>query len=127
MWKNFFWRIICFHKSVLSGTGLWTILSSVSALFQGRGNYFHRLRFSHRNKFSPFYRCNFNKETAGFVPISWRLFPFWFIPLHYRLRGSIGFLNVQKVSKSRLLFLTEGTSKTDNFALFGKIMTQILS
>ena len=46
--------------------------------------------------------------------------------LHYRLRGSIGFLNVQKVSKSRLLFLTEGTSKTDNFALFVKIMTQIL-
>ena len=47
-------------------------------------------------------------------------------PVHYRLRGSIGFLNVQKVSKSRLLFLTEGTSKTDNFALFVKIMTQIL-
>ena len=26
-------------------------------------------------------RCNFNKDTAGFVPIFWRLFPFWFIPL----------------------------------------------
>ena len=49
-----------------------------------------------------------------------------FVTLHYRLRGSMGFLNVQKVSKSRLLFLTEGTSKTDNFALFVKIMTQIL-
>ena len=47
-------------------------------------------------------------------------------PLHYRLRGSIGLLNVQKVSKSRRLFLTDGTSKTDKFALFVKIMTQIL-
>jgi len=28
-----------------------------------------------------FSRCNFSKETAGFVPIFWRLFPFWFIPL----------------------------------------------
>jgi len=28
-----------------------------------------------------FSRCNFNKDTAGFVPIFWRLFPFWFIPL----------------------------------------------
>ena len=45
--------------------------------------------------------------------------------LHYRLRSSIGFLNMQKVSKSRQLFLTKGTSKTDNFALFVKIMTQI--
>ena len=45
--------------------------------------------------------------------------------MHYRLRGPIGLLNVQKVSKSRRLFLTEGTSKTDNFALFVKIMTQI--
>ena len=48
-----------------------------------------------------------------------------FPSMHYRLMGSIGFLNVQKVSKSRRLFLTEGTSKTDNFALFVKIMTQI--
>ena len=47
-------------------------------------------------------------------------------PLHYRLRGSIGFLNVQKKSKSKRLFLTQGTPKTDNFALFVKIMTQIL-
>ena len=45
--------------------------------------------------------------------------------MHYRLRGPIGLLNVQKVSESRRLFLTEGTSKTDNFALFVKIMTQI--
>jgi len=28
-----------------------------------------------------FSRCNFNKDTAGFVPIFWRIFPFWFIPL----------------------------------------------
>ena len=27
------------------------------------------------------HRCNFNKDTAGFVPIFWRIFPFWFIPL----------------------------------------------
>ena len=33
---------------------------------------------------------------------------------------------MQKVSKSRRWFLTEGTAKTDNFALFVKIMTQIL-
>ena len=45
--------------------------------------------------------------------------------MHYRLRGPIGLLNVQKVSKSRRLFLTEGTSKTENFALIVKIMTQI--
>ena len=45
--------------------------------------------------------------------------------VHYRLRGPIGLLNVQKVSESRQLFLTDGTSKTDNFALFVKIMTQI--
>ena len=45
--------------------------------------------------------------------------------MHYRLRGPIGLLNVQKVSESRRLFLTEGTSKTDNFALFVKIMTPI--
>ena len=31
-----------------------------------------------------------------------------------------------KKSKSRRLFLTQGTPKTDNFALFVKIMTQIL-
>ena len=49
------------------------------------------------------------------------------LTLHYRLRGPIGLLNVQKVSKSRRLFLTEGTSKTDNFALFVKIMTQIFA
>ena len=46
--------------------------------------------------------------------------------LHYWLRRSIGFLNVQKKSTSRRLFLTQGTLKTDNFALFVKIMTQIL-
>ena len=43
-----------------------------------------------------------------------------YYPLHYRLRGPIGLLNVQKVSKSRRLFITEGTSKTDNFVLFGE-------
>ena len=32
---------------------------------------------------------------------------------------------MQKVSKSRRLFLTEGASKTNNFALFVRIMTQI--
>ena len=46
-------------------------------------------------------------------------------PLHYRLKSPIGFSNMHKVSKSRRWFLTEGTSKTDNFALFVKIMTQI--
>ena len=45
--------------------------------------------------------------------------------MHYRLRGSIGFLNAQKKSKSKRLFLTQGTPKYDNFALFVKIMTQI--
>ena len=47
-------------------------------------------------------------------------------PMHYRLRSSNGFLNMQKVSKSWRLFLTKGTSKTDNIVLFVKIMTQIL-
>ena len=46
--------------------------------------------------------------------------------LHYWLRCPIGFLNPQRKSKSRRLFLTQGTPKTDNFALFVKIMTQIL-
>ena len=46
--------------------------------------------------------------------------------LHYKLRGSIRFLNVQKKSKSKWLFLTQGIPKSDNFALFVKIMTQIL-
>ena len=46
--------------------------------------------------------------------------------MHNRLRGSIGFLNVQKKSKSKRLFLTQGTPKSDNFALSVKIMTQIL-
>ena len=40
--------------------------------------------------------------------------------------GSIGFLNVQKKSKSKRLFLTQGIPKSENFALFVKIMTQIL-
>ena len=48
------------------------------------------------------------------------------LPLHYRLRCPIGFLNVQKKSKSKGLFLTQGTPKYDNFSLFVKIMTQIL-
>ena len=47
-------------------------------------------------------------------------------PMHYRLRGSIEVLNVQKKSKSKRLFLTEGITKSKNFALFVKIMTQIL-
>ena len=46
--------------------------------------------------------------------------------LHYRLRGSIGFLNAQKKSKSKRLFLTQGIPKSETFALFVKIMTQIL-
>ena len=46
--------------------------------------------------------------------------------LHYRLRCPIGFLNVQKKSKSKRLFLTQGIPKSENFALFVKIMTQIL-
>ena len=46
--------------------------------------------------------------------------------LHYRLMCPIGFLNVQKKSKSKRLFLTQGIPKSDNFALFVKIMTQIL-
>ena len=49
-----------------------------------------------------------------------------FETMHNRLRGSIWFLNVQKKSKSKRLFLTQGTPKTDNFAFFVKIMTQIL-
>ena len=49
-----------------------------------------------------------------------------FNTLHYRLRCPIGFLNVQKKSKSKRLFLTQGIPKSDNFALFVKIMTQIL-
>ena len=46
--------------------------------------------------------------------------------VHYRLRCNIGVLNVQKKSKSKLLFLTEGIPNSKNFALFVKIMTQIL-
>ena len=46
--------------------------------------------------------------------------------MHYRLRCSVEFLNVQKKSKSKRLFLTQGIPKSDNFALFVKIMTQIL-
>ena len=53
--------------------------------------------------------------------LNWNL-----VTLHYRLRGSIGFLNVQKKSKSKRLFLTQGIPKSDNFALFVKILTQIL-
>ena len=37
------------------------------------------------------------------------------LSLHYSLRCPIGFLNVQKKSKSKRLFLTQGTPKTDNF------------
>ena len=44
----------------------------------------------------------------------------------YRLRCPIGFLNVQKKSKSKRLFLTEWIPKSKKFALFVKIMTQIL-
>ena len=44
--------------------------------------------------------------------------------LHYRLslnlRDSTRFLNVQKKSKSKQLFLIQGISKTDNFAIFVK-------
>ena len=47
------------------------------------------------------------------------------ITMHYRLRGSIGFLNAQKKFKSKRLFLTQGTPKYDNFAIFVKNMTQI--
>ena len=43
-----------------------------------------------------------------------------------RVRCTIGFLNVQKKSKSKGLFLTQGTPKYDNFLLFVKVMTQIL-
>ena len=38
-------------------------------------------------------------------------------PMHYRLRGSIGFLELQKKSKSKQLFLTQRTPKTDNLEL----------
>ena len=47
-------------------------------------------------------------------------------PMHYRLRCAIGFLNVQKKPKSKRSFLTQGIPKSENFALFVKIMTQIL-
>ena len=46
--------------------------------------------------------------------------------MHYRLRCPIGFLNVQKKSKSKQLFLTEGISQSKDVALFVKIVTQIL-
>ena len=45
--------------------------------------------------------------------------------MHYRLRGSIGFLNVQKKSKSKRLFLTQWTPKTDN--LFQRQVLSILT
>ena len=61
--------------------------------------------------------CVFSLKSLGLLTPTY--------PLHYILRGPIGLLKVQKVSESRRLFLTEGTSKTDNFALFVKIMTQI--
>ena len=43
----------------------------------------------------------------------------------HRLRCPIGFLNVQKNSKSKRLVLTQGIPKSETFALFVKIMTQI--
>ena len=43
----------------------------------------------------------------------------------WKILWSTGFLNVHKKSKIRQLFLAQGTPKTDNFALFVKIMTQI--
>ena len=62
-----------------AGIGLWTALSSVSAHFQGLtlSNTIYLIDQDLTN----ILRCNFNKGTAGFVPIFWRLFPFRFIPL----------------------------------------------
>ena len=40
------------------------------------------------------------------------------MPLHYRLRDSIRFLNVKKKSKCKRRFLIQETSKTDHFAHF---------
>ena len=61
-------------------------------------------------------KCLSIKDLLKVIPCS----------MHYRLRGSIGFLNVQKKSKSKRLFLTQGIPKSDNFALFVEILTQIL-
>ena len=46
---------------MVSETGLWTILSSVSALFQGRGNNFHRVRFLHPEEFLPILQMQFQR------------------------------------------------------------------
>ena len=61
-------------------------------------------------------KASFRCKSSGLVMKS----------MHYRLRCPIELLNLQKKSKSKLLFLTEGIPKSKNFALFVKIMTQIL-
>ena len=48
------------------------------------------------------------------------------IPLHYWLRWSIGFWNVQKVDKSRQLFLIQKTHQVIFAACFELVMTPIL-
>ena len=52
---------------------------------------------------------------------SWIMFP-----LHYWLRWSIGFWNVQKVDKSRQLFLIQKTHQVIFAACFELVMTHIL-
>ena len=54
------------------------------------------------------------------------LYMYCICTMHYRLRCPIKFLNIQKKSKSKVLFLTEGIPKSKKIALFVKIMTQIL-
>ena len=73
-------------------------------------------------KGSPIQKVNFNVSLLSLPCQTSLIKP----PLHYRLRCTIGVLNVQKKSKSKLLFLTEGIPKYKNFALFVESMTQIL-
>ena len=53
------------------------------------------------------------------------LYHIW-LPLHYRLRCSLGFWNEQKVDKSRCLFLSQKTPLNWRKWFFDQNMTQIL-
>ena len=47
-------------------------------------------------------------------------------PVHYRLRGSMGFEKYKKWTKVDTCFSFNKTHQTRNFALFEMVMTQIL-
>ena len=84
------------------------LVRGVGSLHGSRQLYHNQLKPSQKNKHEL-------KQYRGKI-----------FPMHYRLRCPIGFLNVQKYSKSKRLVLTQGIPKSETFALFVKIMTQIL-